>query len=166
MIRRKRAAAPMAMPAIAPLESGGPEDEVLVSFNGVGVDAEVGREVVGAVVVEVEDVVEVSGRSVDFQASWIMGAYRFRTLTFPAGSVVKPKLLLEPSWQDTVGRVVDLARIRHVWPLRLSHRNPVGQHPTNVSSASIRYCTFHPDELPAIAEHAVVYPAGHSRPGE
>jgi hypothetical protein len=156
------------MPATAPWERGGPEvveGEVLGSFDGVleGVDVEVAREVVGA---DVAEVVEESGRSVDFHASWIMGAYRFRTLTFPEGSVVKPKLLLEPSWQETVGRVVDLARMRHVWPLRLSHRNPVGQHPTKVSSASIRYCTFHPDELPAIAEHAVVYPAGHSRPGE
>jgi hypothetical protein len=121
-----------------------------------------------AVEVEVEEEVVVKPvRSDDRNASWIMGANRLSVLTFPFGSVVKPKLLLEPVSQDTVGSVVNLARIRHVCPLRLSHLNPVGQHPTNVSSGSIWYCACHPAaDSPATAVQADVYPAGHSRPGE
>ena len=69
---------------------------------------------------------------------------------------MKPKLLLAPVSQETVGRMVDLARIMQVWPLRLSHPNPVGQQPTKVSSGFIWYCTFHPDVWPAIAVHADV----------
>jgi hypothetical protein len=182
---RKSAAAPTAMPAIAPVERG--EEELVAeakvpgSVAGVerSVAVELGMEVVGAevareperllsmvVVVALVGGVQPSGRSDAFHASWIMGAYKFSVVSLELGKVMKPKLLLEPSWQVTVGRVVDLATIRHVWPLRLSHLNPVGQQPTKVSWDSIRNCTFHCDVTPSTAEHADVWPAGHSRPGE
>jgi hypothetical protein len=85
-----------------------------------------------------------------------MGAYRLRLVTCSLGSVVKPKLLLAPVSQETVGRVADWARMRQVWPLRLSHLNPVGQQPTKVSPTFIWYCTLHPDVWSATAVHADV----------
>jgi len=42
----------------------------------------------------------------------------------------------------------------------------LGQQPTAVSPAVNRNCNGHPDVPPAVAEHAVAYPAGHSIPGE
>ena len=148
-------APPTAMPAIAPVESCGAESELEL---GVVVGMELGRaDVVEVVVLLLLDVVmDERDRSDDWKASWIMGANRLRLVTCALGSVVKPKLLLEPDSQETVARVRDLARMIQVWPLRLSQLNPVGQQPTKVSSAFIWYCTFHWDEWPAIAVHADV----------
>jgi len=42
----------------------------------------------------------------------------------------------------------------------------LGQHPTAVSPAVSWNCSGHPVVPPAVAEHAVAYPAGHSIPGE
>jgi hypothetical protein len=136
-VRRKSAAAPMAMPTMAPVEM---EGSGVTGAGEFGVDVELGTVVVGAEVVTPVVAllrVDVSGRSEAFQAIWIMGAYRFMAVTALLGSVVKPKLLLEPPSQEMVGNWVDLARMRHVWPWRLSHLKPSGQQPTNVSSASI-----------------------------
>ena len=42
----------------------------------------------------------------------------------------------------------------------------LGQHPTAVSPAVKLNCNGHPLAPPAVAWHAVAYPAGHSIPGE
>jgi len=160
-MRRKSTAAPTAMPAIAPVERV--ESSLVLaepygsSPVGVGLRTEVvGEEMVEDETVRLRLVADVSGRSDDFQAIWIIGAYKFKASTSALGSVVKPKLLLEPLWHETVGRRVDVATMRHVWPRRLSQWKPVGQHPAKVSSASIWNCTFHCDFPPATAVQAVV----------
>jgi hypothetical protein len=125
----------MAMPISAPVESEGSFWEAGVELAEVGAALVEDEEDVRVVLLEL--LVEDSGRSDDFQASWIMGANRWSWETHALGTVVKPKLLLEPLSQDTVGTVVAVGCTTHVWPLRLSHLKPVGQQPTKVSSASI-----------------------------
>lgn len=51
----------------------------------------------------------------------------------------------------------------HFTSLHFTH---LGQHPTAVSPASNENCTGQPPLPSAVAVHALLYPAGHARPGE
>jgi hypothetical protein len=82
-------------------------------------------------------VLKLSGRSDCLNASWIIGAKKFMDVTNSFGMVVNPGLTVLPLWHENVSIEVFVTCDMHVCPFRFQHVNPVGQHPTNVSSGSI-----------------------------